>query len=47
MLSQKESDPSSPDLDELFIGMPMKAVLKPKAKREGSILDIEGFKPVE
>ena len=35
------------DPDELYIGMPMKAVLKPKAKREGSILDIEGFKPVE
>ena len=35
------------DPDELFIGMPMKAVLKAKAKREGSILDIEHFKPVE
>ena len=35
------------DPDELFIGMPMQAVLKPKAKREGSILDIEGFNPVE
>ena len=35
------------DPDELFIGMPMQAVLKPKTKREGSILDIEGFKPVE
>jgi len=35
------------DPDELFIGMPMQAVLKAKAKREGSILDIEGFKPVE
>ena len=34
------------DPDELFIGMPMKAVLKSKAKREGSILDIEGFKPL-
>lgn len=34
------------DPDELYIGMPMKAVLKPKARREGSILDIEGFKPV-
>jgi hypothetical protein len=35
------------DPDELFIGMPMQAVLKSKAKREGSILDIEGFKPVQ
>lgn len=35
------------DPDELFIGMPMRAVLKPKTKREGSILDIQGFKPVE
>ena len=34
------------DPDELFIGMPMKALLKPKSKREGSILDIEGFRPV-
>jgi uncharacterized OB-fold protein len=34
------------DPDELYIGMPMKAVLKPKAKREGSILDIEGFRPL-
>ncbi len=34
------------DPDELYIGMPMQAVLKPKTKREGSILDIEGFKPV-
>lgn len=35
------------DPDDLVIGMPMQAVLKPKARREGSILDIEGFKPVE
>jgi len=34
------------DPEDLFIGMPMQAVLKPKAKREGSILDIEGFKPL-
>lgn len=33
------------DPEDLFIGMPMKALLKPKSKREGSILDIEGFKP--
>ena len=35
------------DPDELFIGMPMQAVLKPAAERVGSILDIEGFKPVQ
>ena len=35
------------DPEELSIGMPMQAVLKPQAEREGSILDIEGFKPVE
>ena len=35
------------DPDSLYIGMPIQAVLKPKAEREGSILDIEGFKPVE
>lgn len=35
------------DPDELIIGMPMEAVLKPKAKREGSILDIEYFRPVK
>ena len=32
------------DPEDLFIGMPMQAVLK--EKREGSILDIEGFKPL-
>ena len=35
------------DPDELIIGMPMEAVLKLEAKREGSILDIEGFRPVK
>jgi hypothetical protein len=35
------------DPDELYIGMSMQAVLKPSAEREGSILDIEGFGPVE
>ncbi len=35
------------DPDELEIGMPMQAVLKPKARRTGSILDIEYFKPVK
>jgi uncharacterized OB-fold protein len=33
--------------DDLIIGMPLKAVLKPKAKRQGSILDIAGFKVVK
>jgi len=32
---------------ELTIGMPMEAVIKPKAKREGSILDIKYFRPVK
>ena len=31
--------------EECYIGMPVKAVLKPKGKREGGILDIECFKP--
>lgn len=35
------------DPDELVIGMPLEAVLKTKAKREGSILDIEHFRPVK
>ncbi len=35
------------DPEELYVGMPMQAVLKPKARREGSILDIEHFKPAE
>ncbi|MDO9129390.1 MAG: Zn-ribbon domain-containing OB-fold protein [Anaerolineales bacterium] len=35
------------DADELILGMLMEAVLKPKAKREGSILDIEHFRPVK
>ena len=35
------------DADDLILGMLMEAVLKPKAKREGSILDIEHFRPVE
>ena len=34
-------------LDEIEIGMWVKAVLKPKKKREGSILDILHFAPVE
>ncbi|MBT4502564.1 MAG: Zn-ribbon domain-containing OB-fold protein [Gemmatimonadetes bacterium] len=35
------------DPEELFIGMLMQAVLKPKAERKASILDIEAFKPAE
>ncbi|MDO8056589.1 MAG: OB-fold domain-containing protein, partial [Candidatus Hermodarchaeota archaeon] len=34
------------DLEELYIGMPVEAVFKPKAEREGSILDIEYFRPI-
>ncbi len=33
-------------LDDLDIGMPVEAVFKPKAEREGSILDIKYFRPV-
>jgi uncharacterized OB-fold protein len=33
------------ELEDIEIGMPVEAVFKPKAKREGSILDIEYFKP--
>lgn len=32
-------------LDELYIGLPVEAVFKPKKEREGSILDIRYFKP--
>ena len=38
---------SDVDLDDLRIGMRVKAVFKPKKKREGSILDIIHFVPVE
>ena len=34
------------DVEMLEIGMPVEAVFKSKAKREGSILDIQHFKPV-
>jgi uncharacterized OB-fold protein len=34
-------------IDDLKIGMDFEAVLKPEDKREGSILDIEYFRPVE
>jgi hypothetical protein len=33
-------------LDQVSIGLPVEAVLKPKKEREGSILDIAYFKPV-
>ena len=33
------------DPEEVFIGLPVKAVFKPKGKRVGSILDIEHFVP--
>jgi uncharacterized OB-fold protein len=33
------------ELDELYIGLPVEAVFKPKREREGSILDIRYFKP--
>jgi uncharacterized OB-fold protein len=35
------------DLEEIFIGMPVEAVLKPAAERTGSITDIVCFKPIE
>jgi uncharacterized OB-fold protein len=31
--------------DEVYIGMPVEAVFKPKKQRKGSILDIKYFKP--
>lgn len=34
------------DPDEVYIGMEVEAVLKPKEEREGRITDIEYFKPV-
>ena len=33
-------------LDDIDIGMPVEAVFKPKAEREGSVLDIMYFRPV-
>lgn len=33
------------ELEQVEIGMPVEAVFKPKAKREGSILDIQYFRP--
>ena len=35
------------DLSRISIGSRVKAVIKPKAKRTGSMLDIEGFRLVE
>ena len=34
------------ELDELYIGLPVEAVFKPKKEREGSILDINYFRPL-
>ena len=34
------------DPEEVYIGMPVEAVLKPKEEREGSIADLAYFKPV-
>ncbi|MGB5932674.1 MAG: OB-fold domain-containing protein, partial [Anaerolineae bacterium] len=34
------------ELDELYIGLPVEAVFKPKKEREGSILDIKYFRPL-
>lgn len=34
------------ELEDVFIGMPVEAVLKPKKERQGSILDIAHFRPV-
>jgi hypothetical protein len=33
--------------DDINIGMSLEAVIKPKDQREGSILDIEYFRPTE
>lgn len=35
------------DMDDLRIGMRVKAVFRPKKKRKGSILDVKHFAPVE
>jgi uncharacterized OB-fold protein len=35
------------DLEDIFIGMIVEAVFKPKAERHGSILDIKHFKPLD
>jgi len=34
------------EVEELFIGLPVEAVFKPKKEREGSILDIKYFRPL-
>jgi uncharacterized OB-fold protein len=36
---------SEVNLEEIDIGMPVEAVFKPKAEREGTILDIQYFRP--
>jgi hypothetical protein len=33
--------------EEIYIGMPVEAVFKPAAERQGSILDISHFKPAQ
>ena len=38
---------SEVDLEEVFIGMPVEAVLKPATERTGSITDILYFKPIQ
>ncbi len=35
------------DFENVYIGMPVEAVFKPKKEREGSILDIKYFKPIK
>ncbi len=35
------------EFENVYIGMPVEAVFKPKKDREGSILDINYFKPVK
>lgn len=35
------------EFKDIYIGMPVEAVFKPKNEREGSILDIKYFKPIK
>jgi hypothetical protein len=35
------------ELEDIYIGMIVEAVFKPKSKRQGSILDIKYFKPTD
>ena len=34
------------DYEDCYIGMPVEAVLQPKGKRKGGILDIKYFRPL-